>query len=93
MKLVKGIKNMIKSNRYAFYIWTCMHYMCNSKFTEKVMALSRDPNILFIRHNGSLYPGKLLYLIEFEDEKSGFCAIYRNTLGALNFMEQLGGCQ
>lgn len=95
MKLTGTIRNMlkkiVKNNKYAFFVWTCAHYSRNPKFMEKVVAISRDPNVLFIHHNGSLYPNKLIYYMEFEDEKSGFCAIYRNTLGSLNFAEQWGG--
>lgn len=88
---MKTIKSRIRNNKYVFYIWTCVHNIRNPKFMKKVIAIGHDPNILFMRHNGPLYPGKLLYYIECEDEKSGFCAIYRNTLGALNFAEQFGG--
>lgn len=56
------------------------------------MAISRDPNILFIRHNGFLYSEKLVYYMEFEDEKYGLCAICRNILGILNFAEHWGDC-
>lgn len=91
MNLTRAIKNKIKNNKYTLYIWTCMRNIRNLEFMKKVIAIMYDPNVLFIHHNGPLYPGKLLYYIECEDEKSGFCAIYRNTLAAFNFAEQFGG--
>lgn len=60
------------------------------EFVNKVLEKNNNPNVLVITHNGSLYPGKIIYYIEHEDKRAGFGAILFKTLGAINFADQLG---
>lgn len=83
-----SLKTHIKNHKKIYYILKILKNINNNHFIDMVCSYGNNSNLIYIHHNGNLYPEKIIYYFKCGWSGSGFFGIYRMTLGALNYANQ-----